>query len=119
MSNQPTGAPATLDQTFRLLADPTRRAVLSRLAGGPASVSDLAAPFEMALPSFLQHLKALEAGGLVRTEKVGRVRQCALVPESFAPVADWLAAQRVLWERRLDGLDALAVALEQERPHDP
>ena len=117
MPNQQ-GAADTLDETFRLLADPTRRAVLSRLARGPATVSDLAAPFEMALPSFLQHLKALEAGGLVRTEKVGRVRQCALVPESLAPAAGWLETQRALWERRLDGLDALAVALEQERPRD-
>lgn len=101
----------SLDHVFTALGDPTRRAILSRLAQGPASVSDLAAPFEMALPSLMGHLKKLEAAGLIETSKSGRVRSCALRPAAFAPAMDWLEAQRALWHGRLDRLDALVTAM--------
>lgn len=95
-----------LDDTFRALADPTRRAVLATLTAGPATVSDLAQPFDMALPTFLQHLKVLEECGLVRSKKVGRVRTCQLKPKPLADAEDWIGAQRSLWTRRLDQPDA-------------
>lgn len=95
-----------LDTVLQALADPTRRAVIERLARGPASVSDLAAPFDMALPSFMQHLGVLEQSGLVRSQKRGRVRTCRLAPRPLAQLDSWLAQQRCLWERRLDQLDA-------------
>lgn len=95
-----------LAPAFLALADPTRRAVLARLALGPASVSDLARPHAMALPSFLQHLRVLEDGGLVASEKHGRTRTCRLNPERIAAVEGWLSAQRRLWETRTDQLEA-------------
>lgn len=104
----------SLDGLFTALGDPTRRAILTRLATGPASVSDLAAPFDISLPSFLGHLKRLEAAGLIATEKTGRVRSCSLNPGAFTPAADWLAEQRALWAGRLDRLDALVLALATE-----
>lgn len=94
-----------LNDTFRALADPTRRAVLAKLTSGPATVSDLAQPFGMALPTFLQHLKVLEECGLVRSKKVGRVRTCQLKPKPLDEAQDWIGAQRTLWTRRLDQLD--------------
>jgi DNA-binding transcriptional ArsR family regulator len=94
-----------LDSVFQALANPTRRAVVEELRRGPASVSDLAQPFDMALPSFMQHLAVLEASGLVRSRKRGRVRTLRLVEERLAPAATWLERQRGLWERRLDQLD--------------
>jgi DNA-binding transcriptional ArsR family regulator len=96
---------AQLDRVFHALADPTRRAVLRRLSRGTASVSELAEPFEMALPSFLQHLKVLEGSELVRSRKDGRVRTYRLAPEPLRVAEGWMAAQRTLWERRLDQLD--------------
>lgn len=95
-----------LDPAFHALADPTRRAVVARLAMGPATVSDLAAPFGMALPSFLQHLRVLETGGLIASEKQGRVRTCRLNADRLAAVEDWLADQRRLWQVRTDQLQA-------------
>ena len=95
----------TLDETFRALSDPTRRAVVQALGRGPASVSELAKPFEMALPSFLQHLRVLEDCGLVTTRKTGRVRTCTLRAEPLAAAGHWLEAQRTLWTKRLDQLD--------------
>jgi DNA-binding transcriptional ArsR family regulator len=94
-----------LDDTFHALADPTRRAVLATLSQGPATVSDLAQPFDMALPTFLQHLKVLEQCGLVRSKKVGRVRTCQLRPKPLEDAEGWIGAQRSLWTRRLDQLD--------------
>lgn len=94
-----------LDALFQALADPTRRAILARLARGPATVTELAAPFDMALPSFMAHLKRLEDGGLIETSKTGRVRSCALIPEAFVPVQHWLDDQRTIWEARFDRLD--------------
>jgi DNA-binding transcriptional ArsR family regulator len=85
---------------FHALADPTRRAVLQRLSRGTAPVSELAEPFDMALPSFLQHLKVLEGCGLLRSRKSGRVRTCQIAPEPLEAAEDWMATQRALWERR-------------------
>lgn len=97
-------APA-IDGVFRALADPTRRQVIARLAAGPASVTALAAPFAMALPSFTQHLRVLEDCGVVRSRKAGRVRTVELVPQRLRAAETWLADQRALWDRRLDQLD--------------
>lgn len=111
-----TTTPDPADLTFRALADPTRRGVLERLAWGPATVSELAAPTGLSLPTFVQHLGVLEEAGLVRTEKVGRVRTCHLVPARLAPVESWLARQRSLWEQRLDRLDAYVLQMPDEDP---
>ena len=96
---------AQLDSVFRALADPTRRAVLEQLSRGPAPVSDLAEPYDMALPSFLQHLKVLEDCGLVRSRKAGRVRTCQLIPFPLEKAEGWMADRRTVWQRRLDQLD--------------
>ncbi|NAZ35367.1 helix-turn-helix transcriptional regulator [Rubellimicrobium sp. CFH 75288] len=105
-----------LDALFRALSDPTRRAVLVRLARGPARATDLAALAPpMALPSFLQHLRRLEESGLIRTEKRGRERLCSLRPGALAPAHAWLAAQQALWEDRTDRLEAYLAT----PPEDP
>ena len=105
-----------LDRVFQALADPTRRAVLARLARGAAPVSELARPFDMALPSFLQHLKVLDACGLVRSAKVGRVRTYALSPATLEEAERWMAAQRGLWTRRLEQLDRYLETLKAASP---
>jgi DNA-binding transcriptional ArsR family regulator len=105
-----------LNQVFQALADPTRRAVLERLGTGPAAVSELAKPFDMALPSFVQHLDVLERCGLVRSQKTGRVRTYQLTPHSLKDAEGWLARQRAHWERRLDQLDSLLQTLKDEAP---
>jgi DNA-binding transcriptional ArsR family regulator len=105
-----------VDNLFRALADPTRRDVLARLSRSPASVTELAGPFDMALPSFLQHLRILEESGLVRSRKEGRVRTYRLEPKRLKQAEDWLARQRTLWERRLDQLDAYLIDLKEEKP---
>lgn len=102
-----------LDCVFQALADPTRRAVVERLSGGPASTSELARPFRMALPSFSQHLDVLEQCGLVRSHKTGRVRTYRLAPERMREAEHWLTRQRGLWERRLDQLDGYLKDLEE------
>lgn len=102
-----------LDRLFHALADPTRRAVVERLGIGPAPTSELARPFPMALPSFLQHLDVLEHAGLVTSEKRGRVRTYRLTPRPLASAQDWLARQRDLWERRLDRFDAYVRTLKE------
>ncbi len=89
---------------FHALSDPTRRALIERLVRGPASVTELARPFEMALPSLLQHLGVLERAGLVTSTKVGRVRTVQLAVEALSPGADWIGRQRLPAERRLDRL---------------
>jgi DNA-binding transcriptional ArsR family regulator len=94
-----------LNRVFQALGDPTRRAVLERLSGGPATVSELAQPFEMALPSFSQHLDVLENCGLVRSRKTGRVRTYQLAPQPLEVAEQWMVRQRAIWERRLDQLD--------------
>ncbi|MCP2266007.1 ArsR/SmtB family transcription factor [Promicromonospora thailandica] len=103
---------STLDGTFQALADPTRRAVLGRLGAGPASVGELAAPFDMALPSFMKHIRYLESTGWIRSHKVGRVRTCTLERERFDVVAGWLDEQRRLWEGRTDRLEQFVTARE-------
>ncbi len=94
-----------LNTVFHALADPTRRAVIQRLGEGPASVKELAEPFDMALPSFMQHLKILEDGGLIRSKKSGRVRTCMIKARKLKKAEVWFAQQRALWEGRLDRLD--------------
>ena len=96
---------ARLDLAFQALADPTRRCMLSRLTRGPASVSELAQPFRISLPAVMQHLQQLEASGLVRSEKKGRVRTCRLQPKALGAAESWIAEQRELWEGRLDRLE--------------
>lgn len=108
-----------LDRLLHALADPTRRAVVERLGRGPASTSELAAGFAMALPSFTQHLAVLERGGLVASTKEGRVRTYRLVRDPFAPMEDWLHAQHELWERRLDQLDAFVLELKKNQKEQP
>lgn len=93
-----------LDQVFQALADPTRRGMVERLISGPASVSDLAKPLAMSLPAVMQHLQVLEACGLVRSEKAGRVRTCHIEPAPLRHAEDWLSRQRTAWENRLDRL---------------
>ena len=100
MLNQSTA----LDQMFQALADPSRRRMVERLCRGPASVSELAKPFAMSLPAVVQHLQVLEASGLVRTEKVGRVRTCHVETKALRMAEQWINERRLLWERRLDRL---------------
>src|SRR5258708_2093813 len=104
-----------LTRIFQALTDPTRRAVLERLTRGPAPVSELARPFKMALPSFVQHLGVLEACGLVRSKKEGRVRTYAIAPQKLTEAEHWLSAQRAEWERRLDSLDGFLRTLKEEK----
>jgi DNA-binding transcriptional ArsR family regulator len=94
-----------LDGMFQALADPTRRAVLGRLGRGPASISELAKPFDMALPSFMKHIRLLEQSGWIATRKQGRVRRCAIEKTALAAVDGWLSEQRAHWEARFDRLD--------------
>jgi DNA-binding transcriptional ArsR family regulator len=104
----------SLDLAFQALGDPTRRAIVTRLAAGPLSVSALAKPLPMSLPAVLQHLAVLEGAGLVVSEKTGRVRTCRLEPAAIARAENWLSAQRGEWERRLDRLDAYLKSTEGE-----
>ena len=103
-----------IDRVFHALSDSTRRQVLERLGRSPASVSELAEPFEMALPSFVQHLAVLEGCGLVRSRKQGRVRTYQLVPKRLKVAEHWLDRQRALWERRLDQLDDYLAELKEK-----
>ncbi len=95
---------ALLDLAFQALADPSRRAMVDRLAQGPATVSELAKPLAMSLPAVMQHLAVLETSGLVKSQKVGRVRTCSIEPKALTQAEHWIAERRVLWERRLDRL---------------
>lgn len=114
MPNQISPAEGQLNQVFQALADPTRRAVLQRLAKGPAPVKELAEPFHMALPSFTQHLDVLEESGLVRSKKVGRVRTYRITPRRLEHAEHWLVKQRRLWEQRLDQLDQYLATLKEQ-----
>jgi DNA-binding transcriptional ArsR family regulator len=104
-----------LSRLFHALADPTRRSILTRLAGGPAPVTDLANPTGLRLPTVMRHLSVLEEAGLIATSKEGRVRSCAIVPEALAPVRTWLDEQRAIWESRLDRLDDYVTTLMKDR----
>jgi DNA-binding transcriptional ArsR family regulator len=104
----------SLDRVFQALADETRRSMVERLVRGPASVKELARPLAMSLPAVMQHLQVLEAAGLVRSQKAGRVRTCQIEPAALRTAEDWIAGQRTAWERRLDRLgDYLAEDPEQ------
>jgi DNA-binding transcriptional ArsR family regulator len=92
------------ERVFHALADPNRRAIVERLSRGPASVSDLAGPLSVSLAAVIQHLQVLEASGLVRSEKVGRVRICRIEPTGLRMAEDWIRQQRTAWEDRLDHL---------------
>ena len=105
---------AVADAVFHALSNPTRRKVLELLSVGPATVSDLAAPFDMQLPSFVQHLSVLERSRLVKSKKRGRVRTYELVPERFKVVENWLTARRQLWEARLDRFDQFVTQLKEK-----
>ena len=105
---------AVLTDVFYALSDPTRRQVVSLLGRGPESVSVLAAPFEMALPSFMKHLAVLERSGLVRSTKVGRTRTCELKPKALTQAERWIAEQRALWQARSDRMTAFAENLHQQ-----
>ena len=97
--------PILLNGIFQSLADPTRRAVLARLNRGPAPIAELAKPFDMALPSFMKHIRYLERSGLIRTRKEGRVRTCAIERKNLVVAEDWLSEQRAIWEGRADRLE--------------
>lgn len=101
-----------LSRTFSALADPTRRAILSRLSSGPASVSELAAPFSMSLPAVSKHLKVLELAGLVARGKEAQWRPCAIKAAPLKEAADWMEPYRRLWEQRFDQLDAYLKELQ-------
>jgi DNA-binding transcriptional ArsR family regulator len=94
-----------LNSMFQALADPTRREIVRRLCEGPATVSELSAPFKMALPSFVQHLQVLEQSGLITSEKVGRVRTCRVALERIADAEAWFESLRALWDERFAQLD--------------
>lgn len=108
-----------LNSFFAAMSDPTRRAVIERLTQGPAPVSELHAPHDIALPTFLKHLKVLEASGLVRSEKKGRVRTVHIEAAPLAEAENWLNRQRRIWEARLDRLAVLAERIEREEGPDP
>jgi DNA-binding transcriptional ArsR family regulator len=110
-----TTAQQQVDLAFQALADGTRRAMVARLARGPASVTELAAPLKMSMPSVMQHLDVLQRSGLVRSEKAGRVRTCRLEPGPMRTVEGWIAARRATWETRLD---LLGQVLDEVFPDD-
>src|SRR5262245_15643600 len=105
---------AVADDVFYALSNSTRRKVLEHLSGGPATVSELAAPFDMKLPSFVQHLSVLEQSRLVKSKKRGRVRTYEIAPERFKVAEDWLTARRQMWEARLDRFDQYVKELKEK-----
>jgi DNA-binding transcriptional ArsR family regulator len=107
-----------LDRAFQALADPTRRAMVARLAQGPASVSELKRPLVMSLPAVMQHLAVLESSGLVVSQKSGRVRTCRINPSALAVAERWLAERRLEWERRLDRLGEYLKTMNSEGKSD-
>jgi DNA-binding transcriptional ArsR family regulator len=107
-----------LDRVFHALADPNRRVIVERLSRGPASVSELARPLPMSLPAVVQHLHVLEASGLVRSEKIGRVRTCRIEPAALRPVEQWISARRTGWERRFERLGEYLAEGDAEPPRE-
>jgi DNA-binding transcriptional ArsR family regulator len=105
---------SSVDPLFHALADPTRRSMVERLARGPASVSELAEPLSMSLSAVVQHLAILEASGLVRSRKIGRVRTCSIEPSALSLAEQWIVQRRADWERRLDRLDTYLASLPPE-----
>jgi len=109
---------ADLDRLFHALADPARRAIVERLSRGPAPVSELARPLPMSLPAAMQHLGVLEAAGLVRSEKIGRVRTCVIEPQVLSQAERWINDRRTEWEHRLDRLGEYLRTLESKGDGD-
>ncbi|GAB5446121.1 ArsR/SmtB family transcription factor [Gymnodinialimonas sp.] len=107
-----------IETTFSALADPTRRAVVQALSNGPTAVSQLAKPFEMALPSFTQHLAVLEDAGLIVSKREGRSRICSLNPSTLKVAEDWMATYRQQWEHRMDRYQAHLKNMKSEKPND-
>ena len=107
-----------LNSVFHALADPTRRAVIQQLGQGAATVSDLAEPFDMALPSFMKHIGVLEASGLIASKKVGRVRTCKIKQKKMAAAETWFNEQRTLWEERLDRFEAHLTKVKKAKSND-
>lgn len=110
--------PDRLSATFNALADPTRRAILARLASGEATVNELAAPFDMSLQAVSKHLKVLERGGLIIRTRAAQSRPCRLAPGAFRQIRDWLEEYRRLWDERLDRLDEYLTELQSRRAKD-
>lgn len=108
-----------LDRVFHALGDRTRREMVERLSQGPATVKQLAEPYTMSLPAVLQHLKVLEASGLVKSEKVGRVRTCRIDHQALGNAGDWIARRQASWERRLDRLGEYLAATADEQNKEP
>jgi DNA-binding transcriptional ArsR family regulator len=109
---------AQLDLMFQALADPARRQMVERLSRAPASVSELAKPFDMSLSAVMQHLALLEESGLVATEKVGRVRTCRIEPHGLSSVEKWISDRRSSWERRLDRLGEFLAEQSKNQPEE-
>ncbi|MEA2998320.1 MAG: hypothetical protein QOK17_153 [Sphingomonadales bacterium] len=107
-----------LDLAFQALADPTRRGLVARLSRAPASVSELARPLRMSLPAVMQHLRLLEASGLVRSEKKGRVRTCRIEPAALVAAEGWIAEQRAVWEARVDRFESYVEAMKAREKDD-
>ena len=106
----------TIDRVFQALGDPTRRAIVEKLSEGPITVSRLAAPLDITLAAVVQHLQVLEKSGLVRTEKVGRVRTCRIEPQGLSVAQQWIEDRRTLWEKRFDRLGDLLAEPEEPAP---
>lgn len=107
-----------LDATFAALSDPTRRSILTRLGQGPATVGELADPYDMSLPAISKHLKVLECAGLIRREKSGRNYNCSLRAEPMKEAAEWIATYRDFWDRNLRSLDRFLKSVETEAKPD-
>jgi len=106
--------PSSIDRVLQALADPTRRRMVEELGRGPLSVSELARPFDMTLSAIVQHLAVLEASGVVRSEKVGRVRTCRIDPSALETAEQWVRQRRTEWERRFDRLDEVLARTASE-----
>jgi DNA-binding transcriptional ArsR family regulator len=105
-----------LSETFQALADPTRRAILARLALGETSVNELAEPFDMSLPAVSKHLKVLERAGLISRSREAQYRPCKLEPQTLKGIDEWLGEYRRFWEARFDRLDAYLQKLQRQNP---
>jgi DNA-binding transcriptional ArsR family regulator len=106
----------TIDRVFQALADPSRLAMLDRLSRGPASVSELAKPLTMSFPAVTQHIHVLEQSGLVRSEKIGRVRTCSIEPAGFQKAESWLSDRKTFWEQQFDNLGAVLAEINNPKP---
>lgn len=107
-----------LDGMFQALGDPARRAMVARLAEGPASASELARPLDMTLTAVVQHIRVLEASGLVASEKIGRTRMCRIEPDALRAAEAWLTERRTSWERKFDRLGAYLERTKNQNPED-